>query len=330
MKANENVHDNILGAIGNTPLIRLNRIAEDLPCPIFAKVEYFNPGHSVKDRMALSMIDAAEKDGRLSPGATVIECTSGNTGMGLALICAVRGYKLICTTNDKQSVEKVDVLRALGVRVEVCPTAVAPDHPDSYYSVAERLNKEIPGSVWLNQYDNLANRAGHYASTGPEIWKQTDGKITHFVTGVGTGGTISGTGQFLKEQNPDVKLWGIDSYGSVFKKYHETGIFDEDEIHGYLTEGIGEDILPKNVDFDLIDRFEKVTDKAGALVARELAIKEGLLLGYSAGSAFQGIRQLASELKPTDLVVVLFHDHGSRYVGKVYNDDWMREQGFID
>jgi cystathionine beta-synthase len=323
------IYDSILEAIGNTPMIRLNKIAEDLPGTVLAKVEYFNPGNSVKDRMALKMIEDAEKDGRLKQGGTVIECTSGNTGMGLALACIVKGYKLICTSNDKQSKEKFDVLRAMGAQVYVCPTNVAPDHPDSYYSVAARLSKEIPNSFWCNQYDNLSNREAHYESTGPEIWEQTEGKITHFVVGVGTGGTISGVAKYLKERNPNIKIWGIDTYGSVFKKYLETGEFDEKEIYPYITEGIGEDILPKNVDFSLIDRFEKVTDKDGALATRELARKEGLFLGYSCGSAFQGLRQLKHELTPDSVVVVLFHDHGSRYVGKVYNDDWMRDRGFI-
>jgi len=321
--------DSILDTIGNTPMIRLNSIAEDIPGTILAKVEYFNPGHSVKDRMALKMIEDAEKDGRLKPGGTIIECTSGNTGMGLAIAAIVKGYKLICTLSDKQSKEKMDILRAMGAQIYVCPTSVAPDHPDSYYSVAKRLNKEIPNSFFPNQYDNLSNRAAHYESTGPEIWDQTDGKITHFVVGVGTGGTISGVAKYLKEKNPNVQIWGIDSYGSVFKKYHETGIFDENEIYSYITEGIGEDILPKNVEFELIDRFEKVTDRDGALTTRELALKEGLLLGYSCGSAFQGLRQLKHLLKPEDVVVVLFHDHGSRYVGKVFNDDWMRDRGFL-
>jgi cystathionine beta-synthase len=323
------VYDNILQTIGNTPLIKLNKIAEDIPAQVWAKVEYFNPGNSVKDRMALKMIEDAEKEGKIKPGGTIIECTSGNTGMGLALAAIVKGYKLICTLSDKQSKEKMDVLRAMGAEVYVCPTNVAPEHPESYYSVAERLNKEIPNSFYPYQYDNLSNRQAHYESTGPEIWEQTEGKITHFVVGVGTGGTISGVAKYLKEKNPNIKIWGIDTYGSVFKKYHETGEFDENEIYSYITEGIGEDILPKNVDFDLIDHFEKVTDKDGALVTRELARKEGLFLGYSAGSAFQGIRQLKDQLKPTDVVVVLFHDHGSRYVGKVFNDDWMRERGFM-
>lgn len=323
------VYKNILEVIGNTPLIRLNKIAEDIPGEVWAKTEYFNPGNSVKDRMALKMIEDAEAAGKVKPGGTIIECTSGNTGMGLALACIVKGYKLICTTSDKQSKEKIDVLKGMGAEVHVCPTAVAPDHPDSYYSVAERISKETPNSYWVNQYDNLSNRKAHYETTGPEIWDQTGGKITHFVVGVGTGGTISGVAKYLKEKNPDIQIWGVDSYGSVFKKYHETGEFDEKEIYPYITEGIGEDILPKNVDFDLIDRFEKVTDKDGALATRELARKEGLFLGYSCGSAFQGLRQLKDELNEDSVTVVLFHDHGSRYVGKVYNDDWMKEQGFL-
>jgi cystathionine beta-synthase len=323
------VYNNILETIGNTPLIKLNKIAEDIPAQVMAKVEYFNPGNSVKDRMALKMVEDAERDGKLKPGGTIIECTSGNTGMGLALAAIVKGYKLICTLSDKQSKEKMDVLRAMGAEIHVCPTNVPPDHPESYYSVAERLNKEIPNSFYPFQYDNLSNRLAHYESTGPEIWEQTNGKITHFVVGVGTGGTISGVAKYLKEKNPNVKIWGVDTYGSVFKKYHETGEFDENEIYSYITEGIGEDILPKNVDFSLIDHFEKVTDKDGALVTRELARKEGLFLGYSAGSAFQGVRQLKDQLTKDDVVVVLFHDHGSRYVGKVFNDDWMRERGFL-
>ena len=323
------IYDSILETIGDTPMIKLNKIAADFPCPVYAKVEYFNPGHSVKDRMALKMVEDAEKRGDLKPGGTIIECTSGNTGMGLALAAIVKGYKLICTLSDKQSKEKMDILRAMGAEVIVCPTNVAPEHPDSYYSVADRLNKEIPNSFYPYQYDNLGNRMAHYESTGPEIWEQTNGKVTHFVVGVGTGGTISGVGKYLKEQNPNIKILGIDTYGSVFKKYHETGEFDEKEIYSYITEGIGEDILPKNVEFDVIDYFEKVTDKDGALATRELAKKEGLFLGYSCGSAFQGLRQLKEQLTPNDVVVVLFHDHGSRYVGKVYNDDWMRDRGFL-
>jgi cystathionine beta-synthase len=322
--------NNILETIGNTPMVKLNKIVDTIPCLVLGKIETFNPGHSTKDRMALKMVEDVEKAGRIKPGGTFIECTSGNTGMGIALAAAVKGYKCIFTTSDKQSKEKIDMLKAVGAEVIVCPTNVEPDDPRSYYSVAEKLSKEIPNSAWLNQYDNLSNREAHYESTGPEIWKQTDGKITHFVVGVGTGGTVSGVAKYLKEQNPDIKIWGIDTYGSVFKKYHETGIFDRKEIYPYITEGIGEDILPKNVDFSLIDHFEKVSDKDAAIAARRLAREEGLLLGYSAGSALAGLLQMKYQLKPTDVVVILFHDHGSRYIGKLYNDDWMRERGFLD
>ena len=276
------------------------------------------------------MIEDAEKRGDLVPGGTIIECTSGNTGMGLAIAAVVRGYKCIFTTSDKQSKEKIDLLRAVGAEVIVCPTNVEPDDPRSYYSIAEKLNNEIPNSYWANQYDNLSNRLAHYESTGPEIWEQTEGKVTHFVVGVGTGGTISGVGKYLKEKNPNIKIWGIDTYGSVFKKYHETGIFDKNEIYPYITEGIGEDIIPQNVDFDIIDLFEKVTDKDAAIATRELARLEGILAGNSAGSAVAGVNQLASQLKKDDLLVVLFHDHGSRYVGKMFNDEWMRERGFLE
>lgn len=323
-------YNNILETIGNTPLVKLNKIVKEVPATVLAKVETTNPGNSVKDRMALKMVEDAEKAGLLQPGGTIIECTSGNTGMGIAIAAVVKGYKCIFTTTDKQSKEKVDILRAVGAEVIVCPTNVGPEDPRSYYSVAERLSKEIPNSFWCNQYDNLSNRLAHYESTGPEIWEQTEGKITHFVVGVGTGGTISGVGRYLKEQNPDIKIWGIDPYGSVFKKYHETGEFDEKEIYPYVTEGIGEDILPKNVDFDIIDHFEKVTDKDAAIGTRELARQEGIMVGNSAGSAIMGVKQLASELKEDDLVVVLFHDHGSRYVGKMFNDEWMRERGFLE
>ncbi|RLA43168.1 MAG: cystathionine beta-synthase [Gammaproteobacteria bacterium] len=323
-------HENILTTIGNTPLVKLNKIVADVPATVLAKLETFNPGHSIKDRMALKMIDDAEARGDLKPGSTIIECTSGNTGMGLAIAAAVRGYKCIFTTNDKQSKEKIDMLKALGGEVIVCPTSVGPDDPRSYYSVADKLNKQIPNSYWCNQYDNPSNAEAHFESTGPEIWKQTDGKITHLVVGVGTGGTISGTARFLKSKNPNIQIWGIDTYGSVFKKYHETGEFDDNEIYPYITEGIGEDILPKNVDFSLIDHFEKVTDKDGAVAARQLAREEGILLGYSAGSAIAGLKQLKNKLTKDDLVVVIMHDHGSRYVGKIYNDDWMRERGFLD
>ncbi|MFN4255924.1 MAG: pyridoxal-phosphate dependent enzyme [Saprospiraceae bacterium] len=325
-----NFKKNVLETIGNTPLVKLNRVAADIPATVLAKVETFNPGNSIKDRMALKMIDDAEARGDLKPGGTIIECTSGNTGMGLALVACVRGYRCIFTTTDKQSKEKADMLKALGAEVIVCPTNVEPEDPRSYYAVARRLSTEIPNSFWCNQYDNLSNRTAHYESTGPEIWAQTEGKITHLVVGVGTGGTVSGTAKFLKEKNPNIQVWGADTYGSVFKKYHETGVFDPKEIYPYITEGIGEDILPANVDFSVIDKFEKVSDKDGALWARRLAREEGLLLGYSAGSAMGALWQLRGQLKKTDVVVVIFHDHGSRYVGKIYNDDWMRERGFLE
>lgn len=323
-------YDNILEVIGDTPMIKINKIAKDIPALVLVKLETTNPGHSIKDRMALKMLEDAEKRGDIKPGGTIIECTSGNTGMGLAIAACVKGYKSIFTTSDKQSKEKFDLLKAMGSEVIVCPTNVEPTDPRSYYSVAEKLSKEIPNSFWCNQYDNLSNRQAHYESTGPEIWEQTEGKITHMVVGVGTGGTISGTARYLKEQNKDIKIIGIDTYGSVFKKYHETGVFDEKEIYPYITEGIGEDILPKNVDFSLIDHFEKVTDKDGALMCRRLAKEEGILLGYSAGSAFAGLLQIKDQLTKDDVVVVVIHDHGSRYVGKIYNDDWMRERGFLE
>ncbi len=324
------IYNNILETIGNTPMVKLNRLTKDIKATVLAKVETTNPGNSVKDRMAVKMIEDAEKAGLIKPGGTIIEGTSGNTGMGLALACIIKGYKLICVLNDKQSKEKMDILRAVGAEVVVCPTAVEPDDPRSYYSVSRRLAEETPNSWYVNQYDNLSNRQAHYESTGPEIWDQTDGKVTHFVVGVGTGGTISGVGKYLKEKNPNVKIWGIDTYGSVFKKYKETGIFDENEIYPYITEGIGEDILPKNVDFDIIDRFEKVTDKDAAVYTRKLAREEGIFVGNSAGAAIKGLLQLKDELKEDDVVVVLFHDHGSRYVGKMFNDDWMRERGFLE
>lgn len=323
-------YNNILETIGNTPLVKLNKICKEVDALVLAKVETTNPGNSVKDRMALQMIEDAEADGRLKPGGTVIEGTSGNTGMGLALACIIKGYRLICVLSDKQSKEKMDILRAVGAEVHVCPTNVAPEDPRSYYSVSKRLATEIPNSWYVNQYDNPSNTKAHYLSTGPEIWEQTEGKITHFVVGVGTGGTVSGVGKYLKEKNPNIKIWGIDTYGSVFKKYHETGIFDENEIYPYITEGIGEDILPKNVDFSVIDKFEKVTDKDAAIYQRKLAKEEGIFVGNSAGSAIKGVLQLKNELKKDDVVVVLFHDHGSRYVGKMFNDDWMRDRGFLE
>ncbi|MFM2369345.1 MAG: putative cystathionine beta-synthase [Bacteroidota bacterium] len=322
--------ENILGTIGNTPLVKLNKVVAGIDALVLAKVETFNPGNSVKDRMAVKMIEDAEADGRLKPGGTIIEGTSGNTGMGLALVAIVKGYKLICVISDKQSKEKMDILRAVGAKVVVCPTDVEPTDPRSYYSVSKRLAEETPNSWYVNQYDNPSNSLAHYEQTGPEIWEQTGGKITHFVSGVGTGGTISGVGKYLKEKNPNIKIWGIDTYGSVFKKYHETGIFDENEIYSYITEGIGEDILPKNVDFSLIDGFTKVTDKDAAVYTRKIALEEGIFVGNSAGAAVKGLLQLKEHFKPEDVVVVLFHDSGSRYVGKMFNDDWMRERGFLE
>ncbi|MNQ21197.1 putative cystathionine beta-synthase [compost metagenome] len=321
---------NILETIGNTPLVKLNKIVAEIDALVLAKVETFNPGNSVKDRMAVKMIEDAEADGRLKPGGTIIEGTSGNTGMGLALVAIIKGYKLICVISDKQSKEKMDILRAVGAKVVVCPTDVEPTDPRSYYSVSKRLAEETPNSWYVNQYDNLSNSLAHYEQTGPEIWKQTDGKITHFVVGVGTGGTISGVGKYLKEKNPNIKIWGIDTYGSVFKKYHETGVFDENEIYSYITEGIGEDILPKNVDFSLIDGFTKVTDKDAAVYTRKIAMEEAIFVGNSAGACIKGLLQLKEHFKPEDVVVVLFHDSGSRYVGKMFNDDWMRERGFLE
>lgn len=321
---------NILETIGNTPLVKLNKITKNIDALVLAKVETFNPGNSIKDRMALKMIEDAEVNGSLKPGGTIIEGTSGNTGMGLALVAIINGYKLICVISDKQSKEKMDILRAVGAEVVVCPTNVVPEDPRSYYSVSKRLATETPNSWYVNQYDNLSNSISHYEQTGPEIWEQTDGKITHFVVGVGTGGTISGVGKYLKEKNPNIKIWGVDAYGSVFKKYHETGIFDKNEIYPYITEGIGEDILPKNVNFEVIDGFTKVTDKDAAVYTRRLAKEEGIFVGNSSGSAIKGVLQLEDHFKPNDVVVVLFHDHGSRYVGKIFNDAWMRERGFLD
>lgn len=322
-------YNNILETIGNTPLVKLNTITKNVKATVLAKIETTNPGNSIKDRMAVKMIEDAEREGKLKPGGTIIEGTSGNTGMGLAMAAIIKGYKCIFTTTDKQSKEKVDALRAFGAEVIVCPTNVEPEDPRSYYSVSSRLEREVPNSWKPNQYDNLSNSKAHYEQTGPEIWRQTEGKITHLVVGVGTGGTISGTGRYLKEQNPAIKVWGIDTYGSVFKKYKETGILDKNEIYPYITEGIGEDFLPKNVDFDIIDRFEKVTDKDAALMTREIARREGIFAGNSAGSALAGLMQLKDELKEGDVVVVIFHDHGSRYMGKMYNEDWLRERGFL-
>jgi len=320
--------NNILETIGNTPLIKLNKVTKEVDAMVLAKVEYFNPGSSVKDRMALKMVEDAEKDGRLKPGGTIVEGTSGNTGMGLALAAIIKGYKLICVSTDKQSKEKFDILRAVGADVIVCPTNVEPDDPRSYYSTSKRIGEETENAWYVNQYDNPSNTEAHYLSTGPEIWDQTDGKITHFVVGVGTGGTISGVARFLKEKNSNIKIWGIDTYGSVFKKFHETGIFDKNEIYPYITEGIGEDIIPANVNFDLIDSFEKVTDENAAIYSRRLAKEEGIFAGNSCGAAVCGLVQLKKHFTKDDVVVVLLHDSGSRYVGKIYNDEWMKNKGF--
>ncbi len=322
--------NNVLETIGNTPMIKLNKITKDLPGIILAKVDYFNPGNSIKDRMALKMVEVAEQEGKLKPGGTIIEGTSGNTGMGLALAACVKGYKCIFVTTDKQSKEKADILKAVGAEVIVCPTNVLPEDPRSYYSVAKRLGKEIPNSMYMNQYDNLANRQAHYESTGPEIWEQTEGKITHFVCTAGTGGTITGAAMYLKEKNPNIKIWAIDVYGSLLTNYYKTGNIDMSFVHPYISEGFGEDFLPLNYDMSVIDHFEQVTDKDGAIMARRIAKEEGLFCGYSAGSCLQGLMQLKDQLKKDDVVVCVFHDHGSRYVGKIYNDQWMMERGFLE
>lgn len=322
--------NSILETIGNTPLVKINRITKDIPATVLVKVETTNPGNSIKDRMALKMIEDAERDGRLKPGGTIIEGTSGNTGMGLAIAAVIKGYKCIFTTTDKQSKEKVDALRAFGAEVIVCPTNVEPEDPSSYYSVSSRLEREIPNAWKPNQYDNPSNAVAHYEQTGPEIWEQTEGKITHLVVGVGTGGTICGTGKYLKEKNPNIQVLGIDTYGSVFKKYKETGIFDKNEIYPYITEGIGEDFLPANVDFNVIDHFEKVTDKDAAIMTRRIPREEGIFAGNSAGSAMAGLLQMKDRFKEGDVVVVIFHDHGTRYLGKMFNDDWMRDRGFLE
>jgi cystathionine beta-synthase len=322
--------NNILETIGDTPLIQLNKITKHLPCTVLAKVEYFNPGNSIKDRMALKMLEVAEKEGKIKPGGTIIEGTSGNTGMGLALAACVKGYKCIFTTTDKQSKEKADILKAVGAEVIVCPTNVEPEDPRSYYSVSKRLATEVPNSWYVNQYDNLANRQAHYEQTGPEIWEQTEGKVTHLVVATGTGGTIVGTGRYLKEKNPNIKVWAIDSYGSLLKKYFETGEIDQNEVYPYISEGFGEDFVPENYDMSVIDAFTKVTDKDGAVMARRIAKEEGMFCGYSAGSCLQGVFNLKDQLKKDDVVVCIFHDHGSRYVAKVYNDEWMMERGFLE
>ena len=327
----QKICDTILDAIGNTPMVRIHNITRGvIDAEVLVKLETFNPGNSIKDRMAVRMIEDAERERKLKPGGTIIEGTSGNTGMGLAIVAVIKGYKCIFTTTDKQSKEKVDALKAFGAEVIVCPTDVDPEDPRSYYSVSSRLEREIPNSWKANQYDNLSNMAAHYDQTGPEIWDQTDGRITQLVCGVGTGGTISGVGRYLKERNPRIKVWGIDTYGSVFKKYKETGIFDKNEIYPYITEGIGEDFLPRNVDFNIIDYFEKVTDKDAAIMTRRITREEGIFAGNSAGSAMAGLLQLKDHFSKNDVIVVIFHDHGSRYLAKMFNDEWMRAKGFLE
>lgn len=324
-----NYHENILSTIGNTPLVKINRITAEIPALVLAKIESTNPGNSIKDRMALKMIEDAERSGMLKPGSTIIEGTSGNTGMGLAIASVIKGYKCIFTSTDKQSKEKFDALRAFGAEVIVCPTNVDPEDPRSYYSVSSRLVNEVPNSWKANQYDNPSNAQAHFETTGPEIWQQTEGKITHLVVGVGTGGTICGVARYLKEKKPSIQILGIDTYGSVFKKLKETGEFDKNEIYPYITEGIGEDFVPQNVNLDLIDYFEKVTDKDAALMTRRIAREEAIFAGNSAGSAMAGLMQMKDRFKEGDVVVVIFHDHGTRYLGKMYNDEWMRDRGFL-
>lgn len=332
MKEEINAYNNVLELIGNTPLIKLNKVTENIEGNFYAKVEAFNPGHSSKDRIALYIIEEAEKRGLLSPGDTIIETTSGNTGFSLAMVSIIKGYNCILAVSSKSSKDKIDMLRSLGAKVYVCPAHVAADDERSYYSVAKRLHEETKGSVYINQYFNQLNIDAHYNTTGPEIWKQTNGKITHLVACSGTGGTISGTAKYLKEQNPNIKILAVDAFGSVLKKYHETKEFDTDEIYPYRIEGLGKNLIPSATDFDVIDKFMKVTDEESAHSAREITRKEGLFVGYTSGAVLQAIRQYGEEGEFTkdSNVIAIFPDHGSRYMSKVFSDDWMNEQGFFD
>ncbi|WP_029038712.1 PLP-dependent cysteine synthase family protein [Salinimicrobium xinjiangense] len=332
MREDLQVFDNVLQLIGNTPLIHLNRITQELKGDFFAKVEAFNPGHSTKDRIALYIIEEAERKGILKPGDTIIETTSGNTGFSIAMVSVIKGYECILAVSSKSSKDKIDMLRSMGAKVYVCPANVTADDPRSYYQVAKRMHDEIKGSVYINQYFNELNIEAHYRTTGPEIWKQTEGKITHLVACSGTGGTISGTARFLKEQNPAIRILGVDAYGSVLKKYHETKEFDSSEIYPYRIEGLGKNLIPTATDFDSIDKFVKVSDEDSAHAARQLAVTEGLFVGYTSGAALQGVRQLAEEgeFDKNSKVIIIFPDHGSRYMSKVFSDEWMNEQGFFD
>ena len=322
--------NSVLETVGNTPLIRLHRVVSDVPALVLAKVETYNPGLSIKDRIAVRIVEEAERAGKLRKDSTIVECTSGNTGIGLAMVAAVKGYKIICTVNDKQSKEKIQMLRSWGAEVIVCPSKVRPEDPRSNYSVAEQISKDTPNCYWVNQYENPMNPFAHYESTGPEIWDATDGKITHLVAPTGTGGSLCGTARFLKEKNPNIKIWGVDAYGSVLQKFHETGVLDDKEIYEYSMEGVGREFIPRSMDMSLIDRFEKVSDRDAALMGRRLVREEGLWLGHSSGSAVCAIKQMRQLLKPSDVVIVICHDHGSRYIGKIYSDDWMRSKGFLD
>ncbi|TXE10899.1 cysteine synthase family protein [Gelidibacter salicanalis] len=332
MKKDIQVFDNVLQLIGNTPLIKLNKMTADYSGEFYAKVEAFNPGHSSKDRIALHIIEEAERQGILTPGDTIIETTSGNTGFSIAMVSIVKGYKCILAVSSKSSPDKIDMLKSMGAQVYVCPAHVSADDPRSYYEVAKRLHQETKGSIYINQYFNQLNIDAHYSGTGPEIWKQTEGQITHLIAASGTGGTISGTGKYLKEQNPQIKVIGVDAYGSVLKKYHETREFDRDEIYPYRIEGLGKNLIPTATDFDVIDEFVKVTDEESAHTAREISRTEGLFVGYTSGAVMQAVKQLKEEgeFKVGDTVVVIFPDHGSRYMSKVYSDKWMEEQGFFD